>query len=103
MVSGSFLFKPGLLPLLLFPLLSCVLGASVNITVDDQKGDSKTGDAPSYAPSNIWNLGPQCTGCFVQPDPSKAFDNTWHDSTNAPGDTPYTITYTFAGNILSIS
>lgn len=102
MVSCLSQLRPFLLPLFsLLPLLPHVLGDSVNITVDDQKGDSRTGAVPSYAPSNVWNSGPQCTTCLVQPNPSEAFDSTWHDSTIAPGDTPYTVTYSFTGSKLN--
>lgn len=79
--------------------LSVIAGKAYNITVDDRYSSSLSGDAPVYAPSTVWNQGPQCSGCFVQPDPSQAFGGTWHDSTIAIGDVPYTISYTFEGKL----
>lgn len=78
--------------------LSIAAGKAFNITVDDQYGGSMIGEAPVYSPLGVWNQGPQCTGCFIQPDPSQAFNGTWHDSTIDPSDVvPYNISYTFKG------
>ena len=64
-----------------------------NVTIDDRDV------AVKYSPFHDWAPSP-CGGCQAQPDPSRAFGGTWHDSTIAPGDTPYTVTYSFTGRIL---
>lgn len=89
-----------LLPLLLLSLLFNIPSAWCsprNVTVDDELGDSETGQVPTYKPSGVWNQGATCTGCFVQLDKSLTFDGTWHDSTYAPNDEPYTVEINFTG------
>ena len=67
------------------------------MTVDDELGDSETGQVPTYKPSGVWEQGATCTGCFVHLDKSLTFDGTWHDSTYAPNDEPYTVEINFTG------
>ncbi|PIL26344.1 hypothetical protein GSI_12100 [Ganoderma sinense ZZ0214-1] len=77
------------LPLSIF--ITTVAGATTftNHTIDDQSA------SPSFR--GQWSLGPQCTGCKAQPDPSKAFDSTWHDCTIHPGELPRNVTVQFTG------
>lgn len=60
-----------------------------------------TGLVPSYLPLDGWNLGPQCTGCFIQLDPSQTFEGTWHDATSNPSDTR-SVTASFAGTAVYV-
>ena len=77
------------------------VGASTNITIDDQFGDELTGQLVYYVPVNSgWQQGSQCPTCSLQPDPHLAYKGTWHDSkvgvsSDAPG--PYSFTLMFAG------
>lgn len=82
--------------------VSVVLGKLVNVTVDDQFGDSLSGTIPTYTPASKWATGPQCTACSAQPDPSRAFNGTWHDSTNQLRDPSSVITYNFTGKSCNI-
>jgi hypothetical protein len=86
-------------------LLSFVLSfssyafAATNRTIDDTIGDSVTGALPSYSPAGAWNVGQDCKTCYVRPaDPSRAFNATWHDTTQDPVDVEqHTVTVTFVG------
>jgi hypothetical protein len=88
---------------LLFFLLNIVgkfgLAALVNQTIDDYFGDPITGTFAIYSPANLWQQGNGCTGCLVQPDVSKAFDGTWHDSTFLVGGATRTVSVTFTGKL----
>lgn len=102
--TSSFMFnnpapctKLCLLSLSLSCAVCVVLGKLVNVTVDDQSGDSLSGTIPTYTPASKWAAGPQCNACSAQPDPSRAFNGTWHDSTNQVGDRSSVITYNFTG------
>ncbi|KAL1951102.1 hypothetical protein VTO73DRAFT_251 [Trametes versicolor] len=76
---------------------------SVNRTIDDEKGDSVTGEVPVYTPDGSWSQGSTCSGCFIQLDPSQTFDGTWHDSTHTPGDAePRVITAHFTGTAVYV-
>ncbi|THH12833.1 hypothetical protein EW146_g7324 [Bondarzewia mesenterica] len=86
----SFLRHPPSLVLTLFALTSLIFSAPVaaklvNVTVDDSGTDSATG-APviQYSPSTSWKDGSTCTDCTARPDPTRAFNGTWHDSTYDP-------------------
>ena len=61
---------------------SFALAALQNVTVDDSL---MTGPVvPIYLPSSSdWNQGNTCSGCYVQPDPTKAYNGTWHDTTSS--------------------
>ena len=65
----------------------------INRTIDDTYGDSATGLQVVY--SEFWNKGQVCSGCAVQPDPSKAFEGSWHDTTSGP--TSHNATMKFIG------
>jgi hypothetical protein len=55
---------------------------SVNVTIDDTKGDSLTGALVVYAPLNAWNDRANCNdSCPIQPDETMLNDQTWHGST----------------------
>ena len=75
--------------------------ALTNVTVDDENGDEFTGVKPIYTPSGSsgnWVQGAYCAGCFARPDPSKALDGTWHDSTHGASDSfQRAIEITFTG------
>lgn len=66
--------------------------ALVNVTVDDQGTDPRTGSAIVYTPEGTLSVGQQCAGCSTQPDLSQAYQGTWHDATSIE-----TATFTFTG------
>lgn len=75
-------------------------GVLVNRTIDDNLGDSVTGEQPTYLPDGGWALGSICTTCNIHPglvDLNKTFDRTWHDTTHHPGGPDQVITVTFSG------
>lgn len=54
--------------LALFLLISTNLAALVNVTIDDELGDSVTGQKIDYLPSSAWNFGPKCKRCKANVD-----------------------------------
>ena len=79
-------------------------GALVNLTVDDAASNPLTGDSIIFAPAGEWNYGPECKSCLAQPDPSKAFMGTWHDTTfvsSVAGDRELTATLSFNGTLIT--
>ncbi|KIP04304.1 hypothetical protein PHLGIDRAFT_201537 [Phlebiopsis gigantea 11061_1 CR5-6] len=80
----------------------------VNITVDDQGSDPRTGETIIYAPpvGIGWNLGQLCNGCATQPNPNEVLNRTWHDGTynaDTPSQTtPLTATFKFSGTGLYV-
>lgn len=58
-----------------FTLLQPVAAVLKNVTIDDQKGDARTGTAPIFAPDFAW-ANQACVGCKVGYDPGRLFDNT---------------------------
>ncbi len=56
-----------------------------NRTIDDEFGDSVTGKRPVFLPNlpGIWQ-GPECITCGVQPDKTKAFNQTFNAATYKP-------------------
>ncbi|EIW63894.1 uncharacterized protein TRAVEDRAFT_110984, partial [Trametes versicolor FP-101664 SS1] len=75
-------------------------GVLVNRTIDDNLGDSVTGEQPTYLPDGGWALGSVCTTCNIHPglvNLNKTFDQTWHDTTHHPGGPDQVITATFSG------
>lgn len=99
MVFVGFIFqRPWVLTfILILFFISPALATLVNVTVDDETGDSMTGAKPTYTPAGNWSQGPTCSGCFVKPEAQLALGGTWHDSTTPPNATSYTITYKFTG------
>jgi hypothetical protein len=49
------------------------VAVATNRTIDDNYGDSVTGDLPIYLPRSSWKQGSQCSPCFAKPDRSRAF------------------------------
>ena len=82
--------------LLTFLLTHSVCATPSNRTIDDTNGDSATGVLPQY--SGSWNIGQNCPGCDLQPDPAGAFEGTWHDSTSGSTDM-HTVTLSFEGEM----
>lgn len=78
------------------------LAASTNATIDDNYGDSVTGSKPTY--SNDWNYGPDCPGCYIQPDKTKAYEQSWHDATASPDDSSArNVSFSFNGMYIAAS
>jgi hypothetical protein len=98
-------------------LFKHVQASATNITIDDYYGDSLTGVVPTYSPTNRWNVGNQCPGCWARPDYKQPFheservfttsDGTcfpdileaWHDCVIESNDavSEMTVTVTFNG------
>ncbi|KAJ8481307.1 hypothetical protein ONZ51_g6086 [Trametes cubensis] len=82
----TFTVLPSASFLALFVACVAVAGVDVNRTIDDQKGDSVTGVAPLFLPTDLWNIGQTCTSCVIRAgspiDPGQVFDGTWHDATH---------------------
>ncbi|EJD35756.1 hypothetical protein AURDEDRAFT_117256 [Auricularia subglabra TFB-10046 SS5] len=77
----------------------------VNVTIDDTRGDERTGRTPQYTSVHLWNArsaADQCTTCGARPDGTQAFDETWHDETTFPGQLPSNVSFTFNGGVLYI-
>ncbi|KAH9930966.1 uncharacterized protein B0H18DRAFT_120087 [Fomitopsis serialis] len=92
-------------------LLHSVFVFAETRTIDDTFGDSVTGEIPNYSSSDCWSQGPDCSGCFLQPDASKAYNGTWHDTSsntcsgndaNDPFKAGHGVTFTFVGTSLAV-
>ncbi|KAH0832372.1 hypothetical protein J3R83DRAFT_13401, partial [Lanmaoa asiatica] len=81
---------------------SFTLSAFQNVTVDDAVSTGPV--IPQYLPSTSnWNIGNNCSGCSVKPDPSLAFDGTWHDCSYSPtAGVEQAINFNFTGTALYI-
>ena len=67
---------------------------ALNVTIDDTFGDLTNNIHFVYLPESSWQQGNGCSACTAKPDPSQAFNATWHDSSyfpSAPGETPTAI------------
>ena len=75
---------------------SLAFAALQNMTVDDA---AVTGAVvPKYLPyPTYWNIGNTCNTCAVHPDPSLAYNGTWHDSTYNVNNSLQAIHFTFTG------
>ncbi|KAI0334238.1 hypothetical protein GY45DRAFT_1318718 [Cubamyces sp. BRFM 1775] len=90
--------------------VSFAASASVNRTIDDQKGDSVTGATPLYLPeTGIWNIGQTCSICVIRAggdpiDTGEVFDGTWHDAVHygTPGDPDLVIQASFTGHAVYV-
>ncbi|KAG9308417.1 hypothetical protein JVU11DRAFT_11905 [Chiua virens] len=84
----------------LFPRF--ILAALQNVTVDDAVLTGAV--VPQYLPAaSTWNIGNDRSSCYVQPDPSQAYNGTWHDATYFPSNNyTQTIQFTFTGSALYI-
>ncbi|KAH8116538.1 hypothetical protein DFH11DRAFT_1464864, partial [Phellopilus nigrolimitatus] len=72
----------------------------LNVSVDDQSGDERTGALPVYFPAfpaGGWSQGNGCSACGFKPDSTEAFDNTWHDTTSQNDTDPRMISINFTG------
>ncbi|KAJ2981000.1 hypothetical protein NUW54_g10930 [Trametes sanguinea] len=80
--------------------------ALVNRTIDDQRGDSVTGQLPSKSPANKWAFGQLCPHCGIPAgsvvDPKKVFQGTWSDSTYHPGLPDHVINASFTGTAVYV-
>ncbi|KAJ7778747.1 hypothetical protein DFH07DRAFT_539291 [Mycena maculata] len=74
----------------------------LNRTIDDEFGDSVSGALPTYRPDSYWNVGTSCTICEVHPDPTLAFNHTWHDTSQLPGHAPVSVTLDFVGTAIYV-
>ena len=81
----------------------------MNITIDDQYGDSVTGFIPVFLPNDgTWHVGSpseNCSNCKITPttlDISQIHDHTWHDATHTPGLTPAQIIVNFTGTAVYV-
>lgn len=51
-----------------------------------------------------WGIGPNCSVCVAQPDPSQTFDRTWHDaSVSSNGNNTPFATVSFTGEQLVLT
>lgn len=75
--------------------LPTVHAGARNITIDDTNGDEVTGALPHY--SSGWSPGASCSSCWAKPDPSKAVDGTWHDTSAYTTGGPTSATLSFTG------
>ncbi|KAI0655664.1 hypothetical protein C8Q70DRAFT_922960, partial [Cubamyces menziesii] len=107
------LLRPTLVQFFSFAVLvSIAASASVNRTIDDQKGDSVTGAMPLYLPTAgavTWNIGQTCSICTIRGggdpiDVDEAFDGTWHDTTSEgkPGDPDLIVQASFTGHAVYV-
>ncbi|KAJ7700849.1 hypothetical protein B0H17DRAFT_925021, partial [Mycena rosella] len=74
----------------------------LNQTIDDEFGDPVTGALPTYRPASFWSLNSSCATCVVHPDPNLAFNHTWHDSSQLPGEAPVSLTLEFVGTAIHV-
>ena len=80
--------------------LHTALTASSDVFVDDNGVDPVTGSSITYTPPGAWSEGQNCTTCLAKPDPSVAFDGTWHDCTFLTDTgSPVNITFQFSGEL----
>lgn len=75
----------------------CCAGFPQNITIDDEFGDTTTGNMPYYSPSGAWSQGSLCSSCLIELDPARTYSRTWQEATwNGKGE-PYTIAINLTG------
>ena len=82
-----------------------VFSILVNRTIDDERGDSLTGQKPLYTPEDQWHQGATCSVCLVNPstlDTSQIFDTTWHDGTYDLGGEDFTVQANFTGTAVYV-
>ncbi|KAJ7117433.1 hypothetical protein C8R44DRAFT_626506 [Mycena epipterygia] len=94
---------------LLWPLILLLTHATLSIgtitsaTIDDSSGDSlNPGVMPVYSPPSAFSLNSDCSGCLIKADPAQAFDGTWHDSSQLPGEASVSITLSFTGTGIDV-
>lgn len=84
---------------ILFAGFQLASAALENVTIDDAVLTGAV--VPQYLPSaSSWKQGNDCSTCLAKPDPSQAYNGTWHDATFQPGTTiSQTIEFTFRGRL----
>ncbi|KAJ7174701.1 hypothetical protein C8R46DRAFT_1189404 [Mycena filopes] len=100
--------RPASCPFLILSLYlpHSTLAKLVTTILDDAfSGDSQS--SISYSPANVWVVGSTTNHGRVSPDPSLAFDSTWHDATDDTtpdhaGTTPIFMEVTFQGTGIDI-
>lgn len=81
--------------------------ALINVTVDDQGTDPRTGAAIAYMPTdNNWNIVQDCVACATNPNPVEAMHGTWHDATYSGAvvgqEEPDAATFEFTGALVAL-
>ncbi|KAK7044168.1 hypothetical protein VNI00_007888 [Paramarasmius palmivorus] len=84
------------LALILLDILVQVNGRRITHYIDDEFGDSVTGEKPVYF-GNGWVQGSTCSDCPLKPDPSQAWNNTWHYNSRSGNDPAIGVNLTFTG------
>ena len=80
------------------PHLPRALGSSIlNVTIDDQYGDPKTGLSVLYDAGSKWVNGQNCTNCSAQPDANMAYMQTWKTATFSAGSETVIASVPFTG------
>ncbi|KAJ7148412.1 hypothetical protein C8R43DRAFT_889037 [Mycena crocata] len=97
-----FLLNVVVLLFILISHASMSLAVLSSATIDDSTGDSKTGAMPEYSPPGAFTLNSNCNGCLVHADPTRAFGNSWHDSSQFGGAAPVSVTLSFSGNGIDV-
>ncbi|KIK62903.1 hypothetical protein GYMLUDRAFT_164227 [Collybiopsis luxurians FD-317 M1] len=93
--------------LLLFVSLSntpLAFSTAINCSIDDTRGDSVTGEVPTYLPttSGVWE-DTSCPDCFLNPPTSNAFMGTYKAATYRPYKfNNMSITFKFTGTAIYI-
>ncbi|KAF8877509.1 hypothetical protein BD779DRAFT_107250 [Infundibulicybe gibba] len=97
-------FAPFLAFILLIQFSNSIL---INQTIDDGLGDLQTGLKVQYLPlmddsGPVWKSHDTCGDtCFINPDSTRAHDNTWNSATCSGSDT-VTATLSFRGTAIYI-
>jgi len=104
MQTASIPYMLLVLSLILFWTSALVFAGSVNITIDDTYGDPVTGAQFTYSPADEWTAGQTCTSCTARPDPSEAYNGTWHDTSFFPSEetTPTNASISFKGTAVYV-
>ncbi|KAJ7694648.1 hypothetical protein B0H17DRAFT_462099 [Mycena rosella] len=86
-------------PSLLFTLLAHAtlsMGAISTATIDDNSV------GPVYSPATSFSLNSECATCVVHPDATRAFEGTWHDSSQFEDESPVSVTLSFTGTGIDV-
>ncbi|KAJ7289250.1 hypothetical protein C8J57DRAFT_428405 [Mycena rebaudengoi] len=71
-------------------------------TIDDTLGDSRTGALPVYNPVDSFSQNSNCADCTIRADLRRAFQGTWHDSSQFPNSPPVSVTLSFTGTTIDV-
>ncbi|KAE9383765.1 hypothetical protein BT96DRAFT_718412 [Gymnopus androsaceus JB14] len=85
-------------------LVTVVLSAGVNRSIDDALGDSVTGKKPTFLPSTpgVWENQTVCPGCALLPPTTSAFDGTYTAATYHPDLKNISVSFDFTGTAVYI-